>query len=134
MVGTNGDGRKPDGLRRNGANDRRDSQATAELDTAFDLLQVSNRRYLLYYLSSLPDETTTLEDAVEAVRSFVVAGDEVERLPPRQSIRLELVHSHLPRLEGKGVIDYDPRRGEIRFVTRHPLVGFLDQARTLELG
>lgn len=134
MVGTNGDGRKRNGVRRIGANDRRDSQATAELDTAFDLLQASNRRYLLYYLSNLPDETTTLEDAVEAVRSFVVAGDEVEQLPPRQSIRLELVHSHLPQLEGKGVIDYDPRRGEIRLVTRHPLVGFLDQARTLELG
>lgn len=105
----------------------------AELDAAFDLLSAARRRHLLYFLSTRTDETATVEEAVEAVLAFADASDEDGELPARQSVRLSLIHSHIPRLDANDVVEYDARHGEIRVGTDEPLAELLERARRLEL-
>lgn len=109
----------------------RGGEVADQLDTAFDVLRAARRRYLLYYLTEATDGTTTIEDVVEAVRTYESTIRDSERLPARQSIRLELVHNHLPRLSAAGFVTYDTRRGTVRL--RSP-PACLDLARSLELG
>lgn len=60
----------------------RDAGTTRTLDTVFDLLRRSRRRYLLYHLYASDDGLSTLEAATEAVFRYEHAGTrstEVER-------------------------------------------------------
>jgi hypothetical protein len=132
MAKSDEDGNNPGSARREVDRDRGGQTTSEELDSAFDLLRVARRRYLLYYLTTLSDETTTVEDAVEAVIGLVDDEEDGE-LPPRQSVRLSLTHSHLPRLDAHDVVDYDARRGEVRVGTGEPLTELLERARRLEL-
>lgn len=100
--------------------DSEDSGATPspsrsrKLDIVFDVLTNQRRRYVLYYLQreggvvdmdSLATQLAAWEDgtAVESVSE--------ER---RQRMYTDLFHTHLPKLEGAGVVDYDERTGTIR--------------------
>ena len=112
----------------------RDSAVTDRLDAAFDCLQPAHCRYLLYSLSDSEEAVVPVEAAVEAVRRYAAAGTETDELPPRQPIRLSVVHGHLPRLQSLDVLDYDPRRGTVRFHGSDPLDEWLERARRLELG
>lgn len=105
-----------------------------QLDTVFDLLATTRRRYLLYHLTELHSDESTVETAVAGVRAFdFVEGDD-EFLPRRQSIRIELVHTHLPRLDAADVLDYDRQKGEIRYLGHDQLETWLEQVRQVELG
>lgn len=111
----------------------RDSQVTGQLDSVFDLLRSSRRRYLLYYLNDSAEAVHSLEEVVEAVRQYEVADTEAEELPPRQSVRTNLVHAHLPRLASMGVLEHDATNGTVRFCGYAPLEEWLERARQLEL-
>lgn len=113
---------------------RRGAYVADELDVAFDLLGVARRRYLLYYLSDRSDGRATIEEAIEGVRDLADGQSGSTNPPPRQTVRLELIHSHLPRLEAKGVVDWDPRHGDVNLQLTKPLEEFLEWARVLEFG
>lgn len=104
------------------------------LDHVFDVLGAARRRYLLYYLYEMDGAESTLERAVEAVRRYDSVAVSPERVPLRQSIRVSLAHDHLPRLDAADVLEYDRRRGTIRFHGYPPLEAWLEETRRLELG
>lgn len=111
----------------------RDAAMTEELDTVFDCLRAARRRYLLYYLSTMEGPVTSVEEVVEAVRGYEAAGSETDDPSPRQSVRIDLIHAHIPRLDAMGVLNYDARTGTIRFHGDDPLEEWLDRIHRLEL-
>ena len=111
----------------------RNPAMTEELDTAFDCLRSARRRYLLYHLADNDDPVVTFEEAVAAIREYEGADTGSDEVPPRQSVRTDLLHSHLPRLADAGVLDYDLRTGEIRFEGTGPVEEWLERARRFEL-
>lgn len=106
---------------------------TKQLDTAFDCLRSARSRHLLYYLYDKDETAIPIEEAVEAVQEYEAATMAIHELPSRQAIRLDLINSHLPRLMAAGVLNHDPRRGEVQF-DGNPLVEeWLDRSRQFEL-
>ncbi|WP_049896743.1 DUF7344 domain-containing protein [Natrialba chahannaoensis] len=67
------------------------------LDSVYELLSASRRRYVLYYF--LDNENATIDDLVRQVSEW--ESDVVPR-----SIRVSLHHNHLPRLAEHGLVEY----------------------------
>lgn len=125
-TGQNGGGDVPSSV-------TRDPAFTDGLDTDFEVLSDSRRRYLLYYLFSIDDDVTDLDAAVDAVCTYEAAGTGSDDRPSREIVRTELHHVHLPRLAEVGVLDYDPRQGTIRFDGRPSLEELTEHARYGEI-
>ncbi len=77
-------------------------------DEIFDVLGNRQRRHVLSALLDC-DETTTVTELAETTGSKT--GGQPER------IEIGLVHSHLPRLEGVGIVEYDPETGVVKPTT-----------------
>lgn len=112
----------------------RDSTATRQLDTAFGCLRSARSRYLLYYLADYDEKVIPVEKAIEAVQKYEAASMWTDELPPRQSVRINLINVHFPRLRAAGVLIHDPQRGEIQFDGNVKLEEWLEQSRQLELN
>lgn len=82
----------------------------------FKALADTRRRHALYYLNEHRAESITLDELARHVKAL-----ETEHAPDTlveheyANVRLELYHNHLPRLADSGIIDYDSRRGDVRF-------------------
>lgn len=111
----------------------RDSEVASRIDTVFDVLRVARRRYLLYVLYETENVVLSVEEIVEAVRRYEATDTETGELPPSQPVRTSLVHAHLPRLASVGILDFDIRRGNVRFYGYPPLEEWLERTRYLEL-
>lgn len=111
----------------------RDAKVTHELDTVFDCLRSARSRYLLYYLSDKIATVTSVEEAVEAVQEYEAATMETVALPERQSVRMDLINSHLPRLQAAGILSHSPQHGEVHFDGIPLLEEWLERSRQLEL-
>lgn len=111
----------------------RDPTITDRLDADFDVLSDPHRRYLLYHLFSMDDDVTDLDAAVDAVCEYEAAGTGSDDRPPREAVRTELHHVHLPRLRKVGLLDYDSRQGTIRFDGRPSLEELTEHARYGEM-
>ena len=84
------------------------------LSRVFGALAHQRRRYVLYYLRENEQVgTDELADQVAAWERSVpvdeVSADAAER------VHVELVHTHLPKLEDYGLVDYDQRNGDVRY-------------------
>lgn len=81
------------------------------IDTLLAALSNPSRRYTTYILLSQPQ--LTVEQL--AARLHRIDADAAEMGDTdRSSIEISLVHNHLPRLADAGLIEYDPRSGELR--------------------
>jgi hypothetical protein len=88
------------------------------LDTTFELLKNRRRRKVLEYLRTNGGEST-LSDLAEHIAA--IENDvEVDQLSSdqRKRVYIGLYQSHLPKLDGVGVVDYDKNRGTV--VLREP--------------
>lgn len=97
-------------------------------ETAFELLSHSRRLGLLECLKD-HDETLGLTDASEAVASAVEDKpvQEIEADTVKQ-ISMALYHSHIPRLEEHGIVDYDQERDLVRLTDRgHQLAEYMNR-------
>ena len=112
----------------------RDADVTASLDQVFDLLRTDRRRHLMYYLSTREDKVVDFEAVVDAVCAYAAAGTDGEGFPPRQSVRLDLHHHHIPRLEEAGLIESDSRSDVLRVRGFAELEEWLAHARHMECG
>jgi DNA-binding transcriptional ArsR family regulator len=111
----------------------RDSERTVQLNTIFDVLKDPRRRYILYALQEADESAVPFETLVEEVRKNE-ASDKVEaELPPRQGVRTELVHFHLPKLESVGLLERDPRTGDVQFYGDTLLEEWIEQTSQFEL-
>jgi len=108
-------------------------RVTDSLDTVFDLLSNAHRRYLLYYLLTIKGDVVEFEAAVNAVCKYEAAGTDSDDYATFETIRMELHHSHLPKLAEAGVIDYDRRQGTIRATPTPPLEEWVEYAEWKEL-
>lgn len=111
----------------------RDSERTVQLNTVLDVLKDSRRRYIVYTLQEADDSVVPFETIVEGVRKYEVPGGTETELPPRQFVRLDLVHVHLPKLESVGVLERDLRTGEVRFYGDSLLEEWAERTREFEL-
>ena len=92
-----------------------DGSTASTLDTMFHALQNSRRRHVVCALSEKPEwEVPRLADYVAAAE-FDVSMDAVTRRQRRQ-IHVALFSSHLPKLDGAGVVEYDADRRRVRCV------------------
>ena len=110
----------------------RDSRVSGQLDTVFDILNDASRRYLLYFLHATERGVYSVEDAVDVVRAYEAAGDD-EEVRRRKFVWIDLVHSHLPRLDEAGVVDYSPHAETVRYRGYAPLEEWLEHACYREL-
>ena len=51
-----------------------------------------------------------------------------------ESVRVSLVHAHLPRLADLGILDYDTETETVTYYGNPALESFLQYVETLELG
>jgi len=83
-------------------------------DKIFHLLQTPRRRYVLQYLKER-EGTVEMRDIAEQVAAWenetsvqALTSDE------RHRVYIPLYQSHLPKLDEKGIIEYDQSRGTVK--------------------
>ena len=100
--------------------DERGADETEALpkDEIFHLLQNQRRRYVLQYLQEV-DGTVEMRDMAEQVAAWehdttlqALTSDE------RQRVYIALYQAHLPKLDEKGVINYNQSRGIVEPTAR----------------
>lgn len=92
-----------------------DSPAPTQFEAEPENDQDGRLRLLRSYLYTTDSNRVPIEELVAAVEEFETERPETDERPIRQSIRTSIVHEYLPRLASEGLLDYDPRRGEVRF-------------------
>ncbi|WP_137286038.1 DUF7344 domain-containing protein [Halorussus salinisoli] len=85
-----------------------------QIDRVLDLLASKERRKVIEYFDENAADTATVE-----VLSAQLGRVKVESGGTDQSstdvAKRQLHHVHLPKLEEYGVVEYDPRAGQIRY-------------------
>ena len=81
-------------------------QGVARLDAAFDALATEQGRALLACLADADEETLVVDD-LAARNADDEAGDD-------WLLRTRFHHTHLPKLDGAGLLDYDADRSLVR--------------------
>lgn len=92
------------------------------------------RRYVLYYLRDV--ESAEFDDVVERVATWET-GSAPEALDERtrNTIRIDLQHAQLPKLEEAGLIGHDRRHGSVCFQhLSDSLEQLLEYCATVELS
>lgn len=112
------------------------ADTTPSLDQVFELLSNSRRRYALYYLTDQSDGVATLETLTEHVvaleqRLGTVNG--THTTDRHTSVRTALTHTHLPKLEDAGVLDYDRRSETVRYWRQPSVEEWLEHAHHKEI-
>jgi hypothetical protein len=103
-------------------------------DQTLDLISVPRRRTLLYHLKDLGVGAVPIDDIVDAVvtrERSIPARDAPESV---DSVRVSLVHTHIPKLADLGIVEYDLGASTVRYHGNPALESFLRYAETLELG
>ncbi|MFU8869272.1 hypothetical protein [Natronococcus sp.] len=114
------------------------SIASAEapsLDLIFDLLSNRRRRYVLYCLSERADGVAAVDELVDAVvRLETEVGEGGRELEEhRKTVRTELRHSHLPKLDDTSLLEHDQRSDTVRYWNQPSLEEWLEHAKHKEL-
>ena len=78
----------------------------------FEALVAETRRHLLYYLAEEADGEATPSELADRL-SAIDAGSGPAN---RDSIRVELHHRHLPKLEEAGLLEYEGRGEPVRYL------------------
>ena len=107
----------------------KDISTSVSAETALTLTADSRRRKVLQHLMENGDEAITIDELVAGIEGDVspparATGDAEERL------RIELHHTHLPKLAAAGLIDYDERNGTLQYHAREDieaLVRFVEE-------
>ncbi|WP_254544356.1 DUF7344 domain-containing protein [Halomarina pelagica] len=122
-----------------GESDRREAitGGTAEIpsrvprDELLDVLADANRRRVLARLSAASDEVVTLDALCERLYEHAAREPETDPERDRRRLAIRLHHTILPRLDEAGLLEYDPRRGRIRYADRPTVESLLDEIEAL---
>ncbi|AEN06095.1 hypothetical protein Halar_2440 [halophilic archaeon DL31] len=86
-------------------------------ETVLPMLADDRRRAIVRTLKAEDESSISLEKLVDQITNYGEAdglsGSEDEY---RQRVRIELYHTHLPKLAASGLIQYDRERGQIAFL------------------
>ena len=110
---------------------RVDFGAANELTEIFETLANARRRRVVYFLAENEDAAVSIEQVAEYVCRVEPARDAPESRR-REEITADLHHTHLPRLAGAGMIDYDRRTKAVRYVGRPSFDEWVDLALRAE--
>ena len=102
-------------------------------DTLLDLLSSPRRRTLLYYLKNRSEDEIPIDELVEDVRD-IERSLPVRDSSPREKVRTELRHTHLPKLREVGILRYDAGSQTVHYTENQGLESYLDYVETVELG
>lgn len=102
------------------------------VDAILSLLSHHRRRNLLAYLVDEADRMATIEECVShiAEREEARTGDR----PGHDHVETDLHHTHIPKLEDAGIVEYDTRNKEFRYRGHEDLEAWLDRIRAHEPG
>ena len=101
-------------------------ELSGELDTVFELLRDRERRSVVAHLLEENGQTATVPELANRCRQ------EAEGSASTDSVVMRLHHTHLPKLEGAGVVEYDPRSKTVRYRGDALLETFLGQVSVKE--
>lgn len=88
-------------------------------DEIFHLLQTNRRRDTIRYLLDMDAESVKMRDIAEHVAALEHETTVAELTSTqRQRVYIPLYQSHLPKLDKKGVIEYNKSRGIVRATDR----------------
>lgn len=102
-------------------------------DTILDLLSSPRRRTILYALKTAPTKEIPLDILADKIYK-------IDRsLPVRESstheeIKIDLIHTHLPKLQEVGVVKYDADSKTVNYTANQGLESLLSYIETIELG
>ena len=96
------------------------------LDGLLEVLANERRRRILYYLDGKDDEVATFTELIDYVT--VHEADSVDDLASDE-VAVALYHTHIPRLEEAGLIEYDARSRTIRYREDPRMKPYLRKAR-----
>lgn len=89
-----------------------DSRIGSEsIDADFSVLASTECRYVVYYFLGADEDVASLDELAEFVESSVDAGTGRSR----EQIEAALHHRALPKLDSRGVAEYDPSDGRVRY-------------------
>ena len=111
----------------------RDPEQTTQLTSVFDVLRDPRRRYVMYVLEEADEPVVPFEVIVEGVQKYEASDAVDAESPPREIVRTNLVHVHLPKLESVGALERDPRTGHVRFHGHPVLEEWAERTRRFEL-
>ncbi|AGB39221.1 DUF7344 domain-containing protein [Natronococcus occultus] len=86
----------------------------ATIDESLSLLSNRRRRDVLYRLSEADVTSVDSLAATIAAREASVPAEQLSA-DDRERVRIELYHTHLPKLADRGLIEYDDRSGTVRW-------------------
>lgn len=98
---------------------------SVSVDRVLELLSQYQRREMIRFLRESSDRVQSLDDVIDHL-----ANAEKERFgttPGRDHLLSVIVHIHGPKLEEAGLLEYDVRRGEIRYMPNERIERFLDR-------
>lgn len=81
-------------------------------DEAFEVLSNRRRRFTLHYLKQNGDDAT-LSDVAEQVAAWEHGDRQEVSASERKSVYTSLQQFHLPKLDEKGIVEFDQRAGDI---------------------
>ena len=95
------------------------------LDDVFHVLQNGRRRDAIEYILARPEqETFEMSDIAEQVAAWENDKPVAQiTSAERQRVYIALYQTHLPKLDAKGVIEYEQNRGTVRPTARLEYVG-----------
>lgn len=106
----------------------RGGETTYDLDVVFDILSDRRRRIVLNHLRDADEEWVDVGDLAERIAAW-----EIELVDPTtvsvESIEINLVHGHLPKLDATDVIDYDEGDRRVAYRGADRVERFLDLSR-----
>lgn len=97
----------------------------ADLDACLRLISERERRFVIQVLRSEVDGATTVDDLADRLYASEPVTVTTGRTG-RNQLYVQLVHTHLPKLAGHGVIDYDVERGSVEYTPDEQLEAVLD--------
>lgn len=102
-------------------------------ETILELLTDPCRRTVLYYLKDRPTNEISLDRLAEKVHE-IDRSLPARNASPREEITIDLVHTHLPKLQAAGIVSYDPDSETIHYTQNRGLESMLRYVETIELG
>lgn len=89
-------------------------------DEVFEVLRAPERRFVLYFLLEHP--TVSVDELADVVTGWEGAGTHgMATRDDRERVRADLLHRHLPKLSGAGMVEYDRGTGTVRSTLRSPV-------------
>ena len=95
------------------------------LDACLQLLADRHRRQVIHHLREEANGAMTFDDLVGRIHS---RASDSKNGPPqdRESLAIQLQHSHLPKLADHGVVDFEHANGTVRYRSHEQVETVLD--------